>query len=266
MTYKEILVNKENHITKIYFNRDETRNAISDLTIEEFTNALIEADEDRDTRVIIVGGKGKSFSAGGDIKAMQSQTGMFAGEANELRLKYKFGIQKIPHVFEHLSTPVIAMVNGAAIGAGLDICCMCDFRIASSNAKFGETFVKLALIPGDGGCYFLQRVVGYAKAMEMTLTGDIYSAQEALTMGLVSKIVEQDDLEKVTLEFANKISLNPPVAVQMAKKAIVHASKNDLNSTLDLLAAYQAITQKSQDHLSAVNGFIKKEKTKFTGL
>ena len=257
----ELLVSLENFTLWITLNRADASNAFTSSMIEELVSLLYRADEDQEVRTIVITGAGKHFCAGGDVKAMQTKTGMFAGESNELRERYKKGIQKIPRCLNYLSTPVIAMINGAAIGAGLDLACMCDIRVASVKAKFGETFSKLGLIPGDGGAYFLQRIVGYAKAMELTLTARVFDALEAREIGLVNYVVEQEDLKSKTTELVSTINQNAPIATQMAKKAIVHAYKSDLDSHLELLAAFQGITQRTQDHQNSVSNIFGKSQT-----
>ncbi|MEX0798552.1 MAG: enoyl-CoA hydratase-related protein [Bacteriovoracaceae bacterium] len=260
-SYKRIEIKKENALLWIILNRPEASNAFDELMIEEFVDCLEKMDEDNEVRCAILTGKGKNFCAGGDVKKMQNKEGMFAGAANELRERYKRGIQKIPLAFEKLSTPVVAMINGAAIGAGLDVACMCDIRVAAPTAKFGETFTKLGLIPGDGGSYFLQRVVGFSKAMEMTLSAKIYTAEEAKEMNLLS--YEGDDYEQKALEFALAICQNAPVAVQMAKRSIEHAYRANLQTVLDLLAAYQGIAQRTEDHFEGLEGLVKKSQVDF---
>ena len=259
--YQQIEIDYKNYALWITLNRPESSNAFTITMIEELVAVLLSADRFDEVRCMIITGAGKHFCAGGDVKQMQGKEEMFAGESNELRQRYRDGIQQIPLAFKRLTTPVIAMINGAAIGAGLDLACMCDIRITSPNAKFGETFSKLGLIPGDGGSYFLQRVVGFAKAMEMTLTADLYNADEALQMGLVSRVAE--NLQEVTQEFVNKICSNAPIATQMAKRSIEHAYKNDLDSTLDLLAAYQGITQRTEDHFRALAAITNKSQPQF---
>ena len=155
------------------------------------------------------------------------------------------------------------MVNGAAIGAGLDLACMCDIRISSDKAKFGETFAKLGLIPGDGGTFYLQRIIGFAKAMELTLTAKIINSTEAERIGLVNSVVGAEDLKDTVQQVVEQINSNAPIALQMAKRAIVHAYKNDLNSNLDLLAAYQGITQRTSDHFEAVDKIFEKKACDF---
>jgi 2-(1,2-epoxy-1,2-dihydrophenyl)acetyl-CoA isomerase len=188
---------------------------------------------------------------------------MFAGESNELREAYQAGIQQIPLTVTQLKTPLIAMVNGAAVGAGCDLAAMCDLRIASKDAVFAETFAKVGLVPGDGGAFFLTRLIGFGKAMEMFLTCKNVSADDALKIGLVNQVVLQEDLKKSTLDLVEHLASLPPIALQMTKKAVVHAYQNDLGPHLELMAAYQGITQRSSDHFRALDGMIEKKKPTF---
>jgi 2-(1,2-epoxy-1,2-dihydrophenyl)acetyl-CoA isomerase len=260
---KYIDVENTKNCAWIYLNRPEASNAFTVEMIDELIDAVQKADYDSQIRCIVLSGRGEHFCAGGDVKNMLNKSEMFEGESNELRERYIRGIQKIPKAFSQVATPMIAMINGAAIGAGLDMSCMCDIRICSENAKFGETFTKLGLIPGDGGTYFLQRIVGFAKAMEMTLTANIYSALEAKEMGLVNQVTNVDMLKTICQEYVDKICLNAPIANQMAKRAIEHAYRSDLSSNLELLAAFQGITQRTSDHFEALNSFKQKSKSNF---
>lgn len=262
-TFSKIKTEVSNHTLWLTLNDPENANALDLLMIDEFISVLEEADRSSEVRVIVITGEGKHFCSGGNIKAMESKTEMFSGEANELRENYMNGIQRIPRAMSALKTPTIAMVNGAAIGAGLDLACMCDIRTSSESAKFGETFTSIGLVPGDGGTYFLQRVVGFSKAMEMSLTADVYSADEALKMGLVSQVFSNESLKNETKKMSDKISSRAPIATQMTKKAIIHGYTNDLNSQLDLLSAFQAITQRSSDHFEALTKVKKKETPDF---
>ena len=243
---KHLKVKREVSLLWVTLDLPEKRNAITLEMVDSLTSTLKEADWDPEIKVIILTGAGTSFCAGGDIKAMKEKSGMFAGDSEELRQNYMKGIQQIPRTIEALQTPIIAMVNGPAIGAGLDIACMCDLRVASTNASFGETFAKVGLVPGDGGTFFLPRVVGYAKAMEMSLTAKVYSASEALEMGLVTSLVGVKELESATKDLSQKISQNSFTALTMIKKGL--KGPLDLNTQLDLMAAFQGITQRSQDH------------------
>ena len=250
--HKDLLVEIDAPLLWITLNRPQCSNAFSDEMISELCRILREADWDDEVRVIILTGAGKTFCAGGDVKAMEEKTGMFAGDPEGLMRRYTKGIQQIPITIEALHTPLIAMVNGAAIGAGCDLACMCDIRMGCSNSRFGETFAKLALVPGDGGTFFLQRVVGYAKAMELSLTGRIVSAEEALGLGLLNDLVETEALKTETDRLARSIAANSPVAVSMIKKAIRQARTAEISGHLDLLAAFQGITQRTEDHFARI--------------
>lgn len=236
----------------ITLDHPEKMNAISYEMIESLIGVLKTADFDASIRVIVIKGEGKAFSAGGDIKAMKDQSGMFHGEPNELRMRYMHGIQQIPKCMEDLSTPVIAMVNGAAVGAGCDLAMMCDLRVSSEKSRFGETFAKIGLVPGDGGTFFLTRAIGFGKAMQMTLTADILDGKAAHDFGLSHYHVDSSTMEKFTEELAAKVASNSPVAIQMAKKALKISYLHDIQTSLDLLAAYQGIAQRTQEHMNSL--------------
>lgn len=260
----DLVLSQDKYTLWITLNRPDASNAFSEEMIAELVRNLYLADQDRNVRSIVITGEGKHFCAGGDVKGMKQKAGMFAGEPNELRERYKFGIQQIPICMNSLSTPTIAMVNGAAIGAGLDLACMCDIRVASEKAKFGETFTKLALVPGDGGTFFLQRIIGFAKAMELSLTGEIIDAEMAKSIGLVNYVVGADTLKEKTSQLLSKINSNSPIATQMLKRAFIHASKNDLHSNLEMLSAFQGITQRTSDHFNALDAVANKSQADFT--
>lgn len=259
LSFKTLKVEIKDNVLWLNLNRPDSSNAFTVEMIDELVTTVQSADTDPNIRCIVLSGEGRHFCAGGDVKNMLAKKEMFAGEPNELRERYKKGIQKIPKAFNELSTPVVAMINGAAIGAGLDLACMCDIRICSENAKFGETFTKIGLIPGDGGTYFLQRIVGFAKAMEMTITADIYDATEAKQMGLVTKIVPLTDLKEQTNLIVSKITSNAPIAVQLAKRALTHAYRSDLSSNLEMLSAFQGVSQRTSDHFEALSKAMKKQ-------
>ncbi len=261
--FEDLIVEQNLSSLWITLNRPEASNAYSPGMVKALVEVLKHADLDNSIRAIVITGAGKNFCAGGDIKAMKGKSGMFAGESNELRETYQSGIQQIPLTISQLHTPLIAMVNGAAVGAGCDLAAMCDLRIASSNSVFAETFAKVGLVPGDGGAFFLTRLVGYGKAMEMFLTCRNYSADEALKMGLVNEVVLPDQLKSRTSEIVDELVSLPPIALQMTKKAIIHGEQSDLLSHLELVAAYQGITQRSSDHFKALDGMIEKKKQTF---
>ena len=263
--FEQLKVEKNGHVLWLSLDNPKMANAITNKMIASLTEVLEYADTDSEVRVIVISGEGDNFCAGGDIKAMQARKGMFAGEPFELRNRYSKGIQNIPRTVEKLQTPVIAMVHGGAIGAGCDLVAMCDLAIASDDAKFGETFCKLSLVPGDGGPYFLTRKVGYTKAMEMYLTGRIYTAKESMHMGLINNIVTGEDLKLAVSATANEIAANAPVAVQLTKTAMKRASRDDLESHLNLMSAYQGIAQRTNDHFEGLSALKEKRNPDFKG-
>lgn len=256
---------KNKHQLWITLNNPEQMNAISNEMIDSLTRVLFYADADKDIRVVVLTGAGKSFCAGGDIKAMEEKSGMFKGESNELRSRYQHGIQRIPQCFDNLCVPVIALVNGPAIGAGCDLSMMCDLRVGGSRARFAETFTRMGLVPGDGGTFFLQRVVGYSKAMQMFLTAQSFEGKAALDFGLLNFLFEDSSLISETEKLAEKISSQAPVAQALTKKAMRASYLHDLQTSLDMLASFQGIAQRTQDHFEAIKSFKEKRDPHFSG-
>lgn len=254
-------------IATITLNRPELRNPISDLDlIEALLGSLANMEADPAVRVAVLTGAGSAFSAGGNLKAMKPDSGgLNASLPARTRGNYKRGIQRLPLAFAALEVPVIAAVNGPAIGAGLDLACMCDLRIAGETAKFAESFVKLGIIPGDGGAWLLQRIVGFSKAAELTLTGETIDAAEALKIGLVSQVVPDAELLSAARTLAGRIACNPSFAVRMAKRLLWDAQRMDLPGVLEMSAAMQAVAHATKDNAEAVNAFLEKRKPVFNG-
>ena len=266
MTELPVLRSEADGIVTLTLNRPELRNPISDKAVMAGVIAAIEqADADMDTRVVIITGAGSAFSSGGDINSMRKGGGLNDALPAVTRRNYRNGIQQLPLLFESIEVPVIAAVNGPAIGAGCDLACMCDVRIAGESARFAESFVKLGLVPGDGGAWLLPRIVGFSKATEMALTGDMLSAAEALACGLVSRVVPNEDLMDAALDLARRIAANPPHAVRMTKRLLREGRMASLTALLEASAAAQAICHAPQDHEEAVSAFLEKRSPRFTG-
>ena len=262
------LVLREAHdgIVTLTLNQPQMRNPISDRPmVDALVDALRSADADRATRVVILTGAGPAFSSGGNIKTILEPGALADPLPARTRQLYREGIQRIPELFAALEVPVIAAVNGPAIGAGCDLACMCDIRIASESASFAESFVKLGLIPGDGGAWLLQRIVGFSKAAEMTLTGEAIGAREALACGLVSRVVPDGDLLPAARELAARIAANPAHAVRMAKLLLVEARTATLRSILQQSAAFQALAHATADHVEAVQSTRQQRPPQFSG-
>ena len=265
MNFKTITYEVRDYLCWITLNDPQRRNAISLEMVDDLTTCLRHFDQDSSVRVFILRGAGRAFSAGGNVKDMLNKTGMFEGEPFELRRRYELGIQQIPKTIEALNKPIIAMVNGAAIGAGCDLAFMCDMRILCEHSKFGETFSKLGLLPGVGGTYFLTRAVGYSKAMQMFLTGDIFSGEEAYKMGLGNYFTTSENLEILTERVASKVASNAPEAIQLTKRILKSSLRRELEDQLNILAAYQSMAQRMDDHFEGVNALLEKRSAEFKG-
>lgn len=262
----KVLFETDGRVATITFNDPDKRNPISDAAmVEAVLGALDKVQRDRNISVCILTGAGSAFSSGGDIKEMREQTGMFAGGPIDIAEGYMGGIQRIPLALYNLDVPTIAAVNGPAIGAGCDVTFMCDFRIASTKAKFGEVFVNLGIIPGDAGSWFLPRRLPYQLAADMTFTGRIVEADEALEKGLVMKVVEPDALVDEARAFAGVIAKKPPRTVRQAKRLLRASERLDLKTFLEMAAANQALAHKTEDHLEAINAFLEKREPDFKG-
>jgi enoyl-CoA hydratase/carnithine racemase len=256
-----VLTDIQDGIATLTLNVPELHNPISDLPmVDALVEALAAADTAPDIRVIILTGAGKSFSSGGNLKTMlpDSPDSLASAQPAKTPDNYRRGIQRIPLAFELLQKPIIAAVNGAAMGAGCDLACMCDIRIAAQSARFAENFVKLGLIPGDGGAWLLQRVVGYSKAAEMSLTGDTLNADEALACGLVSRVVPDEQLLAEAHSLAARIAANPAQAVQQTKRLLMQGRTGALAQMLESAAAVQALMHTTDAHREAVEAFSKR--------
>ncbi len=261
-----IIYSLENHIATLTLNRHETRNAISgDEMIEAIEKACKAINADSRVRVVILTGAGSAFSSGGNVKDMRDKKGMFSGTAPQIRDGYRFGIQRIPLAISSLEVPIIAAVNGPAIGAGCDLSMMCDMRIASEKALFAESFVKVGLIPGDGGAWFLPRVIGISRASEMAFTGDPVDAKTALAWGMVSRVVAPELLLEEANKLAGRIAVNPPTALRMTKRLLQESEHSRLDSLLEMSASLQALAHQLNDHEEAVLSIIEKRDPAFRG-
>jgi enoyl-CoA hydratase/carnithine racemase len=261
-----LVIERQGSVVIARMNRPETRNALTEPThMQEFVDLCARLRRDREAKVLVLTGNGSAFCAGGNVKDMQSRGGIFAGSAYEVRDSYRDSIQRIPLALYELDLPVIAAVNGPAIGAGLDLACMCDIRIAADTALFAESFVKVGIVPGDGGAWLLPRVIGLPKASLMAFTGDTIKADKALDWGLVADVVPAAELEAAALALATRIAANPAHALRLTKRLLREGQHMRLDSLLELSAAYQALAHHTEDHLEAVNAFLDKRPANFTG-
>ena len=248
-------------IGTILLNRPETKNAFTFAMIDEWAQALVSARTDPDVRVVVVTGAGNAFCSGVDL-------GEFTGDAtNALAVKSTLHdrIHRVAFALEDLDKPVIAAVSGVAVGAGMDMALMCDIRLLSRSARLSEGYIKVGLVPGDGGCYFLPRLVGMAKALELLWTGDFIDAEEALRLGIASHLYEDADFAASLHQFASRIAAQPPLNVQLIKRAAYQSARTDLRTALDLISSHYAVVATSADHREAVAAYLEKRKPSFTG-
>ncbi len=237
----------------------DTRNALTgDDQFDDFEQTCAAINDDMSVRAVVLTGEGSAFCAGGNVKDMRERTGLFSGDPFDQASAYRKGIQRIPRAIHALNVPTIAAVNGPAVGAGCDLATMCDIRIGSEKAMFAESFVKLGIIPGDGGAWFLPRAVGFSNACKMAFTGEPVRAEEALRIGLVSEVVAPDALVERALELAASIAANPPHAVRLTKQLMRASEKASLDELLDMSAAFQAVCHAEPDHAEAVEAFFDK--------
>mgnify|MGYP001000153172 FL=1 len=249
----DALLRCENRVATLTLNRDEVRNALTGTALIDDIVAVADwVNRCEEVSALIITGAGSAFSAGGNIKDMAERAGDFAGDAAEVATRYRRGIQRIPLALQQVEIPIIAAVNGPAIGAGFDLANMADLRIASTQAKFGETFLNLGIIPGDGGAWFLQRLIGYQRAFELTLSGRLVDASEAKTLGIVLEVVEPAQLAARAGELAARFAAQPPKALRLTKRLMKLAQRMELGDFLDLCAAFQGMCHNEPEHQEAV--------------
>lgn len=252
---------REGAVVTLTMDSPQTRNALTgDNVPEAFVDACARIRADAGIRAVILTSNGPAFSSGGNLKHMQE---MFDWSPDALREWYRTGVQRLALAVYELEVPTIAAVNGPAIGAGCDLTCMCDIRIASDKASFAESFVKVGLIPGDGGAWLLPRTVGMSKAAELSFTGDTLDAAQALACGLVSRVVPADELMPQARALAQRIAANPGGALRMSKRLLRAGTSLRFAEILELSASLQALAHKTPEHVEAINAFVEKRPPRF---
>ncbi|WP_328189774.1 enoyl-CoA hydratase-related protein [Marinobacter sp. OP 3.4] len=250
----DALLTLENRVATLTLNRHDLRNALTGSNlIDDIVATADWVNHCDDVSVLVITGAGSAFSAGGNVRDMAERGGDFAGDVAECAERYRKGIQRIPLALQEVEVPIIAAVNGPAIGAGFDLANMADIRIASEKAKFGETFLNLGIIPGDGGAWFMQRLIGYQRAFELTLSGRVVEASEAKELGIVMEVVPADELLPNTMKLATRIAAQPPKATRLTKRLMKMAQRMELKEFLDVCAVFQGMCHNEPEHLDAVN-------------
>ncbi|MCU1649231.1 MAG: enoyl-CoA hydratase/isomerase family protein [Pseudonocardia sp.] len=249
-------------IGTILLNRPHRKNAFTLNMIDTWARALRDARTDPDVRVVVLTGAGDAFCSGVDLDRRQDATPATPLERKENLTER---IHRIPFALEDLDKPVIAAINGVAVGAGMDMALMCDMRIMARSARLSEGYVRVGLVPGDGGCYYLPRLVGTAKALELLLTGDFIDAEEAGRLGIANHVVDDADLAGAVDTLARKIADGPPVAIRTIKRAVYQSARSDLRTALDLISSHMAVVTSTEDSAEALAAFREKRPANFIG-
>lgn len=259
----QLLFETKDHIATITLNRPDVLNAFTEEMIEAWVAALQECRDNDDIHVVVLTGAGRAFCAGGDVRAMKESPDR--NNANLTKSRLWDMVQNIPKTLQEMDKPIIAAVNGPATGAGMDMASMCDIRIAAESAKFAESYVRMGLVPGAGGCWFLPRLVGMPKALELLYTADFVEAAEAKEIGLVNHVYPDDELMEQTYKLATKIARRAPISVRLIKRATYQGQRIDLVTHLDQISSHMTIARSSDDHMEAVDAFLEKRHPVFKG-
>lgn len=261
-----LTLRRDGPVAVLTLNRPDMMNALGQAGDgAAFAAMRAQLEDDPDLRCVVLTGAGRGFSAGGDVKAMKARTGAFGGTPEDVRQGYRRNIHRIVDSLYNLELPLIAAVNGPAIGLGNDVACMADIRIASDRAKFGPTFLKLGLIPGDGGAWLLPRIIGASRAAELIFTGDIIDAQTAQDYGLVSRVVPHDTLMDEAVALAHRIARQPPQALRAAKTLLRHGATASYPAIMEMSAAVQSAMHFTEDFGEGVDAILEKRRPNFIG-
>lgn len=258
----ELLFTKRDKLATITLNRPEKLNTFHDGMLADWAAALRECQADDAVHVVIVTGAGRVFCAGGDLQTMGRRDGNPAWDMGEYLRK---NVHPVARAVDALQKPYLCAVNGAATGAGLDMALMADIRFAARSARFAETYIKVGLVPGDGGAFLLPRLVGLTKALELLWTGDFLSAEEAERIGLISKIFDDDKLMDETCAFAERLANGPSVAIRLTKQVVYQCLHMDFMTALSAITGPMGVASSTEDHREAVAAFLEKRRPTFKG-
>jgi 2-(1,2-epoxy-1,2-dihydrophenyl)acetyl-CoA isomerase len=259
----ELLFDKLNKIATITLNRPDKLNTFHDGMLADWAAALRECQADAEVNVVVLTGAGRVFCAGGDISQMgQSQS----NPALQMGEYLRHNVHPVARAVDALQKPYLCALNGTATGAGLDMALMTDMRYAARSARFAETYVKVGLVPGDGGAFLLPRLVGLTKALEMLWSGDFISAEEAERIGLVSKVFDDDNLMAETYAFAERLANGPSVAIRLMKRAVYQFLHTDFLSSLEAVTGPMGVAASTEDHREATAAFFEKRPPTFKGV
>ena len=258
----EIEYGVENGVGTILLNRLGRKNAFDLEMLRLWDEALREARTDDAVGALVVTGAGDAFCSGGDLSTVEPDDSV---PVYERKAFLTDRVHRIAYALEDLDKPVVAAVNGVAVGAGMDMALMCDMRFLARSARMSGGYIRVGLVPGDGGAYWLPRLVGTAKAMELLLTGDFVDAEEAHRIGLANRVYDDAKLVDETLRFAEALAAGPPRITRMIKRAVYQSARSDLRTSLDLISSHMAVVQSMQEHTEAFNAFRERRSPNFEG-
>jgi 2-(1,2-epoxy-1,2-dihydrophenyl)acetyl-CoA isomerase len=249
----------DDRVLTLTLNSPSDGNALDIAMAQALSDVLEQINDRRDVDCVLLRSSSRHFCTGGNVKDMQSGSDLMSGSVEDVRDRLLRSLHRITRALHGLDVPSVCAVNGAAVGAGFDLALMCDVRLASTKAVFAESFLRLGLVSGIGGSWFLARIVGHAKALELTLTSEFIDAEAALGLGIVSKVVPEDALDIEARSLAKRIAQNPPTALRMAKRLVREAADASLSTTLDMAASMQAILLCGREHMEAVGRFFEQQ-------
>ncbi len=261
-TYKYLKVEVEDGVATVTMNRPEALNAVNQEGEDELHHRIFQdLQQDETVRAVIITGAGRAFCAGGDVKGFNRD----ATEGRSSRDLLGRNVAKQLEAMLDLDKPIIAAVNGAAVGLGATIALFCDIIIAAETARFGDTHISVGLVPGDGGTVIWPLLVGPAKAKELLMTGDIIDAKEADRIGLVNKVVPLEDLMPTAKELARRLAQGPTLAIAWTKRSVNKKLRRDINLLTDMDSLTERLTFSTEDHKEAARAFVEKRKPQFKG-
>ena len=265
MTFSHILHEKDGHVVTIALNRPAKLNAYSEVMVHEILSALADARDDDAVRAVIITGTGRGFCSGGDIGHDFQYPARYRGHRLESLLEMRENMHELVKFLQRFDKPVIAAVNGAAVAGGLTLALSCDFRIAAESARFGDTSLKFALLPDEGGAYFFPRFLGIDRALKMSLFSEVYSAREALSLGLATEVVPDVELMPTARAWATRLAEGPPIAIRIAKRMMYKQLSMNLDNALEDAAMATLVANYTDDVKEGTAAFHEKRKPKFQG-
>jgi 2-(1,2-epoxy-1,2-dihydrophenyl)acetyl-CoA isomerase len=263
MTYEQITVEREGAVERITLNRPDKLNALTQVMSDELSDAFERLREDPGIRAVLLTGAGRGFCSGQDLTEFESS--YRAGERPDIEAHLEQTYHRLIPIIVDTPQPVVAAVNGVAAGAGVSLAAACDIRVASEEARFTQAFVKIGLVPDSGGTWLLPRVVGYARAVELSMTGDVIDAPAALEIGLVTRVFPADTFAQEAGALAARLAAMPTRALTATKRLMRDALTTDLDTALAAEGKAQTEMGQTEDHLEGVMAFAEKREPKFQG-